>query len=344
MTMALNTLYVQTQGTYLHLDHDTVSIDQEGSVQAQIPLQGLGSIVVFGNVLISPYLLSRCGMDGRGLVWLTKNGRFQARAEGPRSGNVLLRRAQYAAAGSDERTLSIASRFVAGKLQNARKVLQRAARETVNSTERETLTAAATLQATALARAKTATSLDALRGLEGEAASSYFAAFNAMIRTHDDAFTLNTRTRRPPRDPVNALLSFTYSMLANDCTSALESVGLDPQVGFLHALRPGRPALALDLMEEFRAVIADRLTLTLINRGQVKASDFTARPGGAVQLSDAGRKTVIAAYQKRKQEAIAHPSTSTTLSLALVLPVQARLLARTIRGDIETYPPFIPRA
>lgn len=342
MTTSLNTLYVQTQGTYLQLESETVLIEADGN-KRRIPLHHLSAIMVFGQVMVSPFLLARCAEDGRDFVWLSRSGRFQGRLAGPVSGNVLLRRAQHATLDDLERTLEIARRFVVGKLQNARNTLQRAKRETEDADDRDALEAAALEHAFAIRAVPNATTLDELRGTEGNAASSYFGAFTAMIRAHRPAFAISQRNRRPPRDPVNALLGFLYAILANDCASALESVGLDPQIGFLHALRPGRASLALDLMEEFRAVIADRVALTLINRQQLKPTDFTERPGGAIHITDEARKTVLVEYQKRKQEEITHPVTGSSLPLGLVPHLQARLLARHIRNDLDSYPPFILR-
>ncbi len=266
MKELLNTLYVQTQGSYLRVDHDTLKIDVEGSAAAQIPLHHLGGLVVFGNVLLSPFLIHRCARLRRSVVWLTQSGRFKARLFAPTSGNVLLRRAQNAALDNPERVLEVARHMVAGKLQNARTVLLRAAREAGSDTE-HALRAAATLHARTITRLPRLRYLDEVRGAEGDAAKSYFAVFDTMIRGDKAAFSFGGRNRRPPRDRINALWSFVYGMLRNECTSALEGVGLDPQVGFLHALRPGRPTLALDLMEELRAPFADRFVLTLINLG-----------------------------------------------------------------------------
>ena len=343
MKELLNTLYIQTQGSYLRLDHDTLKIDVEGKTAAQIPLHHLGGLVVFGNVLLSPFLIHRCAEDGRSIVWLTQNGRFKARLFAPTSGNVLLRRAQHSALDSPERTLRVARLMVAGKLQNARTVLLRVAREARHPEVADALRAAATSHAQTITALPRLRYLDELRGAEGDAAKSYFAVFDTMIRGDKEAFIFSGRNRRPPRDRVNALLSFVYGMLRNECTSALEGVGLDPQVGFLHALRPGRPALALDLMEELRAPLADRFILTLVNLGQVKADGFVTRPGGAVELTEDCRKTVVVAYQKRKQDEVTHPVLKKPVPLGLVPHLQARLLARHLRGDLPDYPPFLYR-
>jgi CRISP-associated protein Cas1 len=342
MKQILNTLYVQTQGTYLQLDHETLKIKMEEETK-QLPLHHLGSIVAFGNVLFSPFLIHRCGLDGRSIVWLSQSGRFQGRLAGPTTGNVLLRRAQHEAIGNHELTLNIARYVVAGKLQNTRNVLMRAARETKDSGDETKLRAAAQVQAEAIGTIEKSADMDKLRGVEGYAAKAYFGAFSAMIRTNREGFEFRERSKRPPKDAINALLSFAYALLANECVAACEGVGLDPQMGFSHVLRPGRPSLALDLMEELRSVVADRLVLNLVNRGQIKPEDFVDRPGGGVNLTEDGRKEFLVAYQKRKQEEVFHPILESKVPLGLVCHVQARLLARHLRGDIPQYPPFILR-
>ncbi len=343
MKQILNTLYVQTQGAYLRLDHDTLQVEIEKQKALQIPLHHLGGITVFGNVLISPFLLHRCAEDGRSLVWLTEQGQFKARLSGNTTGNVLLRRAQHQALSTPAATLSIGRYVVAGKLQNARHVLMRAAREAKEEGDRAQLTQAATLHAEAIQNTATVADLETLRGIEGYAAKAYFGAFTAMVRQNREAFAFTERSRRPPKDPINALLSFVYTLLANECVAACEGVGLDPQMGYLHALRPGRPALALDLMEELRAPLGDRLVLTLINRNQLKPEDFIERPGGAIHLTKDGRSTLLTAYQKRKQEEVFHTVVDGKVPLGLIAHTQARLLARHLRGDLPTYQPFILR-
>jgi CRISPR-associated protein Cas1 len=343
MKQILNTLYVQTQGAYLRLDHDTLQVEIEKQKALQMPLHHLGGITVFGNVLISPFLIHRCAEDGRSLVWLTKYGQFKARLAGDTTGNVLLRRAQHEALNEPLATLNIARYVVAGKLQNARNVLMRSAREAKTEGDRTKLTAAANIHAEAIHSTEAAADLEKLRGIEGYAAKAYFGAFTAMVRQHREVFAFVERSRRPPKDPINALLSFVYTLLANECVAACEGVGLDPQMGFLHALRPGRPALALDLMEELRAPLADRLVLTLVNRSQLTPDDFIERPGGAIHLTKEGRATLLAAYQKRKQEEVFHTVVDTKVPLGLVAHTQARLLARHLRGDLPDYQPFILR-
>ncbi|HEX5502619.1 MAG TPA: type I-C CRISPR-associated endonuclease Cas1c [Thermomicrobiales bacterium] len=343
MQPIFNTLYVLTQGAYLHLDHDTVRVEVERATQVRVPLLAIGGLVTFGNVLLSPQLLARCAEDGRAVTILDRNGRFKARVVGPTGGNVLLRRAQHAALSDPARTLAVARHVVAGKLQNERQVLLRGAREAVEEEDREALGAAARTIAAGIAAAQWAGDLDALRGVEGAAAREYFGVFDRLVRDDRATFRMAGRNRRPPLDPINALLSFCYTLLLSDCTAALEGCGLDPQVGFLHALRPGRPALGLDLLEELRAPVADRLALTLINRRQLTAGDFEQRPGGAVSLTDAGRKRVVLAYQERKADEVPHRLLDRKLALGLVPHVQARLLARHLRGDLDYYPPFLIR-
>lgn len=343
MHQLLNTLYIMTEGAYLRLDHETLRIEVERETKLQVPLHHLAGVVCFGDVLVSPAAMHRCAEDGRFVVLLDRNGRFMARVEGPRSGNVLLRRAQHEAATSMARTLAIARNMVGGKLQNSRQIVLRAGREANDEEDASVLDRAGQSLAGAIERAGRCDDLDMLRGIEGDAARTYFESFDRMIREDRQTFRLDGRSRRPPRDPVNALLSFLYALVMNDCVAAAEGVGLDPQVGFLHALRPGRAALALDLMEELRSMLADRLALTLINRRQIAAHHFTDRPGGAVHLDEAGRKEVIVAYQKRKQEEITHPVLNQKMPVGLIPHVQARLLARVLRGDLEAYPPFLYR-
>lgn len=339
----LNTLYVLTQGAGLHLEHDAVRVEVEQQLRLRVPLLRLSGIVVFGRVTVSPFLIHRCAEDGRSLVWLDQHGRFKARLEGAIHGNVLLRRAQHLALSDRERTARIARQIVAAKIQNSRQVLLRGARESDDAESRRTLGEAAERLAGILTRLRQLRDLDEVRGAEGEAARTYFAVFGHLIRSDREHFAPDGRTRRPPRDPTNAVLSFIYALLRTECQSALEGVGLDPQVGYLHALRPGRPALALDLMEELRPVLADRLALTLINRRQLQPQHFDELPGGAVLLNEEGRRTVLMAYQRRKEEEIRHRVVEQKLPFGLVPHVQARLLARHLRGDLDDYPPFVHR-
>jgi CRISPR-associated protein Cas1 len=343
MHQILNTLYVLTQRAYLHLDHDTVKVKVEQETKLQVPLHHLGALCCVGDVGASTALLHRCADDGRSVVFLDHGGRFKARLEGPVSGNVLLRRAQHEALSDSAKTLLIARHVVAGKVQNARQILLRGAREAAAPEDEAPLQQAARHLAESLPRVEAAPDLDTLRGVEGDAARAYFAVFSRLVKEDRDTFHFEGRSRRPPRDPMNGLLSFLYTLLLSDCVAAAEGVGLDPQVGYLHALRPGRPAMGLDLMEELRPVLADRLALTLVNRRQLVMKDFEERPGGAWSLTETGRRAVVTAYQQRKQEEVLHPVADQRVPLGLVPHVQARLLARHLRGDLDCYPPFLYR-
>ncbi len=343
MRELLNVLYVLTQGAVLHVEHDTVRVEVEHETRLRAPLLRLSGIVVFGRVTVTPFLIQRCAEDGRGLVWLDERGRFKARVEGRTKGNVLLRRAQHLALSDQVRSAAIARQIVAAKIQNTRQVLLRAAREATSESDRELLSAAAARLADILGRLRGERDMNVIRGAEGEAARAYFGVFGAMIRVDRLLLAPDGRTRRPPRDRANAVLSFLYALVRAECDAALEGVGLDPQVGYLHALRPGRPSLALDLMEELRAVLADRLAITLINRRQLGAGHFDVGPGGAVSLTDDGRRVVIVAYQRRKEEEVHHRVLKAKTPLGLVPHIQARLLARHLRGDLPDYPPFLYR-
>ena len=339
----LNTLYVTLPDAWLRLDNDTLRIEVERETRLRVPLHHLTAVVCFGHVGLSAPLMHRLADEGIALVLLDANGRFKARLEGAVSGNVLLRQAQFARLGDAAFTLDMARACVAGKIKNCRQVLQRGARKAKAEDEAAVLTRRADDLAGSLRALPGATTLDALRGVEGEAARQYFSGLNLLVRPDQRAaFAMDGRTRRPPRDRFNALLSFLYAMWMNDCRSALEAAGLDPQVGFLHALRPGRAALALDLMEEFRPW-ADRLALTLINRGQIQAGDFDLREGGGVALQGDARKAVVVAYQERKKDELQHPVLAQSIPLGLVPLVQARLLARALRDDALPYVPFIPK-
>lgn len=342
MRQILNTLYVMTPNAYVHLENDTLRIEVEREKKMQVPLHHIGSIVCYGDVMMSPGAMHRCAEDGRAVVLLDRNGRFKARVEGPVSGNILLRQAQFKKADDEVFALDTAKAVVAGKLRNARQVLLRGARESANESDQQAISAAAESLANSVRHVSVANDLDALRGIEGDAAKNYFGAISYLVRLDQrEIFRLNGRSRRPPLDRFNALISFIYAVVMNDCRSAIESVGLDPQLGFLHAVRPGRAALALDLMEEFRAILADRLALTLINRGQLSEKDFMDRPGGAVYLADDSRKAVVVAYQERKQEEVLHPLLDTKVPIGLLPQLQARFLARVIRGEMEGYVPYL---
>jgi CRISP-associated protein Cas1 len=342
MQQIQNTLYITTPQAYAHLENDTLRIDVEREKKLAVPLHHIGSVVCFGNIMVSPALIHRLAEDGKSLVFLDGNGRFKARLEGPTAGNILLRQAQHQQCLIESVALDFARNIVAGKLKNSRQIILRGARESVDATEQAELTRTAENLAASLRTLPHAADLDTVRGIEGEAARGYFGALNLLVRRdYRGDFQMDGRSKRPPRDRMNALMSFLYSMLTNDCRSAVEAVGLDPQLGFLHAVRPGRAALALDLVEEFRSFIADRLALSLINRGQVKASDFDLREGGAVQLAGDARRAVVIAYQERKQEEITHPLLEQKMPLGFVPLLQARFLARTLRGDMPAYLPFI---
>jgi CRISPR-associated protein Cas1 len=343
MHQLLNTLYVQTPRSYVHLDHETLKVKLEGEVRLQVPLLHLGAVYCFGDVTVSTALLHRCAEDGRPVVYLDQSGRFKGRVEGPTSGNVLLRRAQHEALSDPARALAICKAVVAGKIQNTRQVLLRGARESPSPEEAERMGSAARHLGEVLPRVAEAQDADTVRGLEGDVARRYFEVFTLLVREGRDVFALKGRTRRPPLDRMNALLSFLYTLLTSDCVSAAEGVGMDPQVGYLHALRPGRPSLALDLVEELRPILADRLALTLVNRRQLSGGDFEERPGGAVYLNEKGRRVVLTAYQERKKEELTHPVLEEKAPLGLVPHVQARLLARHLRGDLEAYPAFLYR-
>lgn len=339
----LNTLYVTIPESYLRLENDTLRVEVERDTKLRVPLHHLGSVVCFGHIGISAPLMHRLAEDGIALVLLDDRGRFKARLEGGVSGNVLLRRAQHQRAGDGVFALSIARACVAGKIRNARQVLLRGARESKTGDDAARLTRIADHLAASLRAVPDAIDLDALRGVEGDAARNYFEGMGLLIRSDlRQSFPMDERTRRPPRDRLNALLSFIYAMWMNDCRSACEAAGLDPQIGFLHALRPGRAALALDLMEEFRP-IADRLALSLVNRNQIEPGNFVEREGGAVSLEDDARKAVVVAYQERKQEPLSHPLLSEPVPLGMVPLVQARLIARAVRGDTDGYLPFLIR-
>lgn len=344
----LNTLYVTTPDSYLRVENQTLAIEQDHELKLRVPLHHLHAVVCFGHIQLSTPLMHTLAQQGIALVLLDEHGRFQARLEGPMAGNVLLRRAQHAASADTERGLALARAFIAGKVRNARSLLLRGAREAKSEDDAARLTRQAQNLAASLRALPGSTTLDVLRGIEGEAAREHFVGLSLLVRP--DArphFNMQDgRSRRPPRDRLNALLSFLYSLWMNDCRSALEAVGLDPQVGFLHALRPGRAALALDLMEEFRP-LADRLALTLINRQQLRADDFIEREGGAITLRPDARKAALVAFQERKQELLQHPLLAQPIALGLAPLVQARLLARAVRGEPDAdgqasgYLPFL---
>lgn len=345
----LNTLYVNTQDSYLRLDNDTLRVLVDDETRLRVPLHHLQAVVCFGRVGLSVPLMHRLAEEAVALVLLDENGRFKARLEGATSGNVLLRRAQHSQSLNPAFALDFARSCVAGKVRNSRQVLLRGARDAKAESDAAALTRGAQDLAATLRALPAAKDLDVLRGLEGEAARQYFERQPMLVKAElRSEFSMDGRSRRPPRNRMNALMSFLYAMWMNDCRSALEAAGLDPQVGFLHVLRPGRAALALDLMEEFRP-FADRLALSLVNRGQLRAGDFLAREGGGVSLTADARRAVVVAFQERKQEEVQHPVLTQSLALGLVPLVQARLMARAIRaeadssGDVSGYLPFLVR-
>lgn len=343
MKKYLNTLFVNTQGAYVFHEGEAIVIRVDKEEKLRVPIHMIGGLVCFGNVSVSSPLLGLCGKRGVTISLLSEHGRFMARVQTGVTGNVLLRREQYRRADDRAVRFELARGFVLGKLSNARTVLLRAARDHSEKAGLEFLARAAGRLAALLAAARRESDLDALRGFEGEGARIYFDVFNYAVTSQRESFILNGRSRRPPLDNMNALLSFIYTMMVHDAEAALESTGLDPQVGFLHSERPGRPSLALDLIEEFRPVIGDRLALSLVNIRQVQPSGFKKSETGGVIMDDDTRKTAVTAYQKRKQEEILHPFIEESVPVGLLFYVQALLLARHLRGDLDAYPPFFWR-
>ena len=334
-----NSLYVTRQGTYVHKERETIIIECERKKILQVPIHSISGLFCFGNVLVSPALMGFCGEEGVNLAFFTEYGRFLGRLHGKQYGNVLLRRAQYHA--DDETKLKLACVVIAAKINSSRSVLQRHQR---NHGENALISGVIKKLSYSLSQAKIAQSLDKLRGVEGDAAANYFSVFQQLIKPELQAdFSFNGRNRRPPRDPINALMSFVYNIVGQDISGALAGVGLDPQVGFLHADRPGRDSLAQDVLEEFRAWLCDRLVLSMINRKQVHVSDFVIEASGAVQIKEDARKSLLITLQTRKQETIKHPFLGEDVAIGLLPHVQALLLARHLRGDLECYPPFFVR-
>jgi len=336
----LNVLYVTTPDAYLARDNDNVAVRVGDEVRVRVPIHNLEGIVAFGHCGASPALMALCAEAGVALTFLSENGRFMARVSGGVSGNVLLRRRQYRWADSEEESRRIAASFIIGKIANSRTVLLRAVRDHEAVIRSEAVRDATAELAERLRWVETSQSLEDLRGVEGDAARAYFGVFDHLILTSKDDFYLRDRNRRPPRDNMNAVLSFLYALLTHDVQAALETVGLDPQVGFLHRDRPGRPSLALDLMEELRPVLADRLALSLVNRKQVTPGGFVRTESGGILMDDETRKAVIAAWQTRKREEVVHPYLNEKIEIGLIPYAQAVLLARHLRGDLDGYPPF----
>ncbi len=341
MRRLLNTLYVTTENAYLSLDGENVVVNREQQVMGRFPLHTLTGIVSFSYAGASPALMGACAERGINLAFCTPRGRFLARVSGESHGNVLLRRAQYRIADAPEECVRIAGNFVFGKVYNGRHSIQRTRRDHGLRVNAAVLESASEKMKAYLPMIMEAESIDTLRGLEGVAANAYFDALDEMILNNKETFRFLSRNRRPPLDPVNALLSFSYSLLANDCASALESVGLDAYVGFMHTDRPGRSSLALDLMEELRPCMADRFVLTQINNRCLSDRDFVTQESGAVRLTDDGRKLFLKAWQEHKREQITHPYLKEKLPWGMVPYVQALLLSRYIRGDMDGYPPFL---
>lgn len=346
MRRHLNTLYVATEGATLHKDGENAVVKVDGAERGRVPVHLLGGIVCFGALTVTPPLMGHCAERGVRISFMSRTGRFLARVEGPVSGNVLLRRGQYRAADDPGATAALTRNLVTGKVLNQRTVVRRALRDHgagMPPEERAGLEECARRLGDSARRCVRAQETDTLRGIEGEAARAYYRVFGDLVRGGEAAFAFTGRSRRPPLDPVNALLSFLYTLLVHDCRSALETVGLDPAVGFLHRERPGRPSLALDLMEELRPVCADRLALSLINRRQLAARDFDTAMTGAVSMRDDARKAILVAYQNRKKDEIEHPFLKEKTTFGLVPFVQASLMARRLRGDLDGYPPFLWR-
>jgi len=337
----LNTLFVTTQRAYLSQYGEAVQVKVEDETKLQLPLHTLGGIVCFGHVNVSPWLMSKCAELGVAISFLSEQGKFLARVVGFTPGNVLLRREQYRRADQEGACAAIARNLVAAKIANARTVLLRSVRDYPDAEGRPCVEQAAARLAATVQQVEVAAGVDLIRGIEGESANIYFGVFGYLITAQRDGFRFVGRNRRPPLDPVNALLSFLYAMLGHDARAACEAAGLDSQVGFLHRDRPGRPGLALDLIEEFRPFLADRLALTLINRQQVRPDGFRKMESGGVEMDDDTRKTVLTAYQKRKQETITHPFLGEETTVGLLIHLQARLLARHLRGDLDAYPAFV---
>ena len=351
--MQQNTLYLTTPGTVVHRDHLTLRVEIERKTRLTVPIHHLESICAFGQVVVTPPAMALCWNHQVAVHYHTENGYLLAQVLGSGDTRYLLRRAQYAAADNPQEAARIARQFVAGKLQNARSNLLRAGREADGDADRTALADSADELARLIHQLGAAPpvasdcglreALDPIRGLEGLGAKTYFSVFQCMIKQQREDFRFLTRTRRPPRDRINCLLSFIYALVRHDCLAALTTAGLDAYVGWLHVTRAGRPACALDLMEEFRPCLAERLALTLINRRQIESKHFREREGGAVEFTDRGRREVIQAWQRRKQTEVKHALFKQNVRLGQVFSIQAKLLARKLRGDVPDYIPFIPK-
>lgn len=343
MKKHLNTLFVTTQGAYLFKEGETVVVSVNKEAKLRLPIHTIGGIICFGNVMCSPFLLGFCAEKDVTVSFMTENGRFLARVQGPVSGNVLLRREQYRRADDPDATTRIVKSILTGKIANCRTILKRALRDHPEKMDVDAIKSAVNKLNYSLEGLQEDIPLNVLRGIEGDAARTYFNVFDHLIISQKQDFHFQERNRRPPLDRVNCLLSFLYTIVLHDVRSALETTGLDPAVGFLHRDRPGRPGLALDMMEEFRPFMADRMALSMINLNQVKPEGFTVMESGAVLMDDETRKTLLTTYQKRKQDIIFHPFLNEKVTIGTLFYTQALLMARYLRGDIDGYPPFIWR-
>lgn len=340
MKKHLNTLYITSDDAYVRKERETFVVEVNGEKVFQAPTHSIENIVCFGFKPLTPPLMAYCAENNVGISYLSENGKFLAKVYGAQHGNVLLRKAQYAISDDEYLSLKIAKPIIAAKVSNYRNLLLRHQRNHPDTPDLQAILSSIDTMGQRLSNIEKCERLEELRGYEGECATLYFGVLSSLITSQQEDFVFTQRTKRPPLDPANALLSFLYAIIVNDVRSALETVGLDPQVGFLHQLRPGRPSLALDVMEEFRAYLGDRIMLNLINLKQVTKKDFEIRESGEVRMSDEARKALLTAYQKRKQEEITHPFLDEKMTIGLLPHIQAQLLARYIRGDIEEYPPF----
>jgi CRISP-associated protein Cas1 len=335
----LNVIYVLSDNSYIFKEGETIAVKVGGKEKVRVPVHTVESIVCFGNTTVSTPLIAFCGEKGVGLTFLSSSGWFYGRVEGPIRGNVLLRKKQYEYASNQEKSSRITYGFILAKIANGRNILLRAARKEESSKSLDHIRNSAQKMADIAKILDPSMDIDSLRGLEGMAAKIYFSTFNNLLLSDEKDLAFIERSKYPPRDKVNALLSFTYALLTHDVRSSLESVGLDPAVGFLHAIRPGRPSLALDMMEELRSPLCDRFVISLINLKQIKSEDIAVN-AGIVKMTDDARKKVISAWQKRKKESITHPFIEEKILIGLIPYVQAQLMARYIRGDLDNYPPF----
>lgn len=341
MRKILNTLYVTTPNAYLSLDGENVVVLKDNEPLGRVPLHNIQGIIAFGYTGASPALMGKCAQSGIELSFMSMHGRFLGRVSGEINGNVVLRREQYRIADDPQKSLDIAKSFILGKLYNTRWVIERMTRDYAMRIDVDKLKRASGFIYELMHKIPDCHGADILRGIEGDAASIYFGVFDDMLLQQKEDFSFQTRTKRPPLDRVNAMLSYMYTILAHEAAWALSAAGLDPYVGFLHRDRPGRLSLGLDLMEEFRSVLVDRFVISLINKKQIKAADFSVKESGAVLMEEQARKSILAFWQKRKQETITHPFTGEKIDWGMAVFVQAQLLARYIRGDLDAYPPFM---